>query len=166
MACGGESIPVPRFPDGKRPTHLYLLAGADEDSSAIFRWKGETLSDNAELALEIPAAGGWLGLYDQRQWKRANKWRRNYIWRIKCIGIAPGFIKRQRLEFYTTHTHKNGRDLPYRYGYMFRFCLPIPERAESLQLPEDKRIKIFAATAASTPFVARAVRRLADKYDY
>ena len=150
----------------RRPTHLYLLAAADEDCTAHFRWKAKDSAENSETALDIPAFGGWLGLYDRRQWKRESKWRRNYIWRIKCTGVTPGYVKRQRLEYYTTHTHESGKDLPYRYGYMFRFCLPIPEKAEALQLPRDKRIKIFAATAAYIPFTAAMVRRHTDKFDF
>jgi hypothetical protein len=37
--------------------------------------------------------------------------------------------------------------------------------AEVLQLPRDKRVKIFAATAASIPFTATMVRSHTDKFD-
>ena len=138
----------------------------EEDCVAEFHWVLQNEKSGVPVRFEIPSMGGWLGAYDQRLWKRENRLRRNYVWRIRCTGVEPGFVKRQRLEYYTTHTHQSGRDLPYRYGYLFRFCLPIPPDAKALKLPQDNRIKIMSATVANNPVTAALIRKLTDKYDF
>lgn len=113
---------------------------------------------------------GFIGQWDTRIWSKTPKHhlklKRDYIWLNKCIGIKPGFINRDRLEWYSLHTHKNGNDLPYQFGYLFSITLDIPEGAKSLLLPVDERIYIMAMTISEQYAQVINAQVLNDKYDF
>jgi hypothetical protein len=113
---------------------------------------------------------GFVGQWDRRIWRREpmhhRKRRRDYVWANRCIGIEPGFVNRDRLEWCSTHTHENGTDRAYCYGYLYTIELAIPQGAAALQLPDDPRIHIMAATASRQGPKVRSIRSLTDKYDY
>ena len=91
---------------------------------------------------------------------------RDYIWKNKCIGVEPGFINRERLEWYSTHTHKDGKKQAYHYGYLFTITLDIPDGAESILLPNDSRIQIMAMTASQQSIKLKNSQHLHDKFDF
>lgn len=165
LACAGQQIKVP-----ENANTLSILIGAEDDVKTSMKWLDENGSVVDEETIHAPKMTGYLGQWDRRKWlwtpKRHLKNKRDYVWLNKCVGVKPGFVKRHRLEWYSNHTHKNGQDQPYHYGYMFTIPLDIPEGAESLVLPNDERIKIMAMTGSEQKLKLKSTQYLIDQYDF
>jgi len=50
---------------------------------------------------------------------------------------------------YTTHMHSAAGNEPYAFGYMFLYRLPLPAGTKLLRLPDDPRVRIYAAAVRS-----------------
>ncbi|MBN2080452.1 MAG: alpha-mannosidase [Spirochaetes bacterium] len=160
LLCGGEELRLP----GGEFDRLSLLVSAGEETPAEFIFTGRT---PRTVTVTVPSSTGFIGQYDTRIWKRKSRWKkRDYFWRIPCTGVRPGFVTRQELAFFTTHIHAYGKDLPYRFGYMFRLDLEIPEGTEWIRLCSDNRVRIFSATVSRKKTTARYCRRLLDDFDF
>ena len=149
---------------------LSLLIGAVDEKNAVFKWldsKGNVIKKESQM---VSAITGFIGQWDTRIWAKTpthqTKLKRDYIWLNKCVGIKPGFVNRNRLEWYSTHTHKNGADDPYKFGYMYTINLNIPDNAEALLLPTDEQIFVFATTLSLQKCKIISAQVLSDKYDY
>lgn len=165
MTCKGQTLNLPAG-----HSRIYLLAAADEACDAGVSWltsDGETLPGEI---VTVPPISGFRGQWDIRIWKRKPghlaRGKRDYIWNNRCVGVEPGYIHRDRLEWYSTHTRINGEDRPYEYGYMYSVILDIPENATGFVLPQDERVIIFAATVAGERGRAEFSGVLNDKYDF
>lgn len=159
LACGGQKLPL----NDTSYNRISLLVSAKNDTRTEFFFEGK---QTVPVEATIPSATGFVGQYDTRIWKRKNPWKkRDYFWWTPCTGVAPGYIKREEIAFFTTHIHSQGDDLPYRFGYMFRIDLNIPEGAEHLKLPGDPGVKIFSATLSRRKAAAENCRFLTDDFD-
>ena len=131
---------------------ISILIGSTKDCSTVLKWVDHEDKAVNEINCHISALTGFRGQWDKRKWlfKPLHNLRylRDYAWVNMCIGVKPGSINRDRIEWYSNHTHKNGEDQPYQYGYMQTLTLEIPSNAKALILPEDKQIYIFAITAS------------------
>ena len=134
MRCDGQTV---RLPEGCN--RLYLLAASTfGDNRAVFRI-GEQ-----DCELTVPYYSGFAG-----QWGHT--------------GHTEGFLREAEIAYIGTHRHtwKGNKDLPYEFTYMYKFGLDIPKGATTLVLPKNKRIVIFAATAATEKyFEAKPVSEL------
>ena len=165
LSAAGQIL---KLPEGAGECSL-LVAG-DRPSSQTFRWIDiggrEISSDDRDIA----GAAGFIGRWDTRQWKRrpahSMKHRRDYAWLNRCVGVEPGFVNRSRLEWYATHTHSDGEDRAYQFGYMYTIRLSVPDAATGLLLPNDPTVKVFAAAVSPHGYRARPIQALTDKYDY
>jgi len=145
----GQTIKLPR---GNKFNRLYVLAAANDDTEGVFRF----LTDNGvvEKNLKIQNWQGFVGMFDNRNWGLLHK--------VKSI--TPGFIKRDNIAWFGTHTHnKKGRNIAYNFCYMYKYGLDIPADAKELILPKNGNIKIFAITAADDP--SAETRPLVSLYD-
>ncbi|MBB6479934.1 glycoside hydrolase family 38 C-terminal domain-containing protein [Spirochaeta isovalerica] len=165
MSFRGQTI---KLPEGYNS--LSLLAGAERDTHVSFKWldsQGNLLSEENRT---IPAMTGYEGQWDRRIWKREPKHhlkhRRDYAWLNKCTGVEPGFINRDRLEWFASHTHDRGADKTYRYGYLHNVTMAIPDGAASLLLPERDKTWILAAAASKRPVMVKSIQKLSDKFDF
>ncbi len=160
LLCAGQEL---RFPVGEF-NRLSLLASAAGETRAEFSFTGAA---PRAVAVVVPSSTGFVGQYDTRTWKRESRWKkRDYFWRIPCTGVRPGYVTRQELAFFTTHVHAYGKDLPYQFGYLFRFDIAIPEGAEGIRLCDDDRVRIIAATVSRTDGGVACCRRLLDDFDF
>jgi len=91
---------------------------------------------------------------------------RDYVWRAKVVGLEPGYIKRDRIGWYTTHMHSAEGNEPYAYGYAFLYAVPLPPDARTLTLPDDPGVRIFAATACRGAFRAEPAAPLYDELPF
>lgn len=134
MRCDGQTV---RLPEGCN--RLYLLAASTfGDNRAVFRI-GEQ-----DCELTVPYYSGFAG-----QWGHT--------------GHTEGFLREAEIAYIGTHRHtwKGNKDLPYEFTYMYKFGLDIPKGATTLVLPKNKRIVIFAVTAATEKyFEAKPVSEL------
>jgi len=163
LACGGELLTIPDLQPGIRADSIYILAASDTGTDAVFRFPE---APGKEVVITVPPMTGFVGQYDTRIWERPGKEPRDYIWKNKCLRVDPGYITRQRLEFYSTHMHGAGIDFPYYYGYLYRFRIDLPPEVGSIQVPRDARIKIFAMTASGANIRLKKSSIIADPSDF
>lgn len=165
MLCRGQKLTIPTG-----YSRLYLLTAADKACEARISWLAPGGNTLQEEVVKVPPISGFLGQWDRRLWNREPKHRargkRDYIWNMYCVGVEPGYLHRDRLEWYSTHTRIGGEDRPYEYGYMYSVILDIPANATKMALPRDERVKIFAATVAENRGWAEFSGVLNDKYDF
>jgi alpha-mannosidase len=138
LACCGQEIPLP---EGGYDT-LLLLASADEDLEATF------YLDETPVRLSIQAGEGFIGQGDRRTWDRVMEKQPQYRWWAVATGVVPGYLKRDRVGCYTTHMHSAAGNEAYAFGYMFLYRLPLPTGARLFRVPDDPRLRIYAATVA------------------
>lgn len=127
VVCMGQKIGLPA---GCKKLYL-LAASANGDKAACFcidgRQQFQTIQDFQED----------LGTWD--------------VW----IANKKKHIKSATLGVRYTHTHIGQGDRPYRFAYLFRYCLDI-DGGRELTLPDDDDILIFAMTAADSLCIAPA----------
>ncbi|MBF9016773.1 MULTISPECIES: glycoside hydrolase family 38 C-terminal domain-containing protein [unclassified Oceanispirochaeta] len=165
LQCGGQKIPVPVNFDS-----IFLLTGSEANMKVPFTWLDKEGRKLAEELCTVSSMTEFAGQWDRRLWKREPghflKNRNDYAWLNKCTGVAPGYINRNRLEWYSTHSHKDGKDLAYRYGYLYSLNLAIPTGATALLLPDSNDVYIFAATVSERPAELKSVQVMTDSYDF
>ena len=147
VVARGQSISVPA---GTSRVELLVGSNAD-DRRATF-----TAGDRKTTHL-IPSWTDFVGLWDRRIWEGET-----------MLGLEPGFIKRTPVAWFATHRHlADGSDDPYRFSYLFRVGIDIPEGVRSFELPNDPAVHVFAATAVSSGnHDARPTAPLYDTLDY
>jgi len=148
---------------------LSLLTTGIQDIQATYTWinhEGRILKVDQ---VTVPSISGFRGLWDTRIWKKKPKHhlknQRDYAWLNKCIGIQPGFVKRDRIEWYATHTHEDGVDKPYQYGYIYGVSLRIPEGAKQLMLPKETTY-VLSAVCHNESHQVTSAQYLHDQFDY
>nr|MBC8181090.1 hypothetical protein [candidate division KSB1 bacterium] len=133
LACNGQKILIP---ETGRYNKLYILAAAERDTSGTFR-TGRSKKD-----FSVQAFNGNIGQFDNRVWDRFGQ----------VTGMETGFIKRDEVAWFTMHLHNDTANLPYTFGYIFKYVLDVDSSLGSIQLPEDPSVKIFAMTLADNPY--------------
>jgi alpha-mannosidase len=120
IRCEGQTITLPNH-NGAAKLYL-LLTSSKEDRDATFAVNGK------EHTFTIPF---YSGFYGQWGWK----------------GESEGYIKDGSIACLGTHRHseKAGND-SYTYTYLYKIGIDIDSNAQTLTLPADKSIALFAAT--------------------
>ena len=153
------SFPVGTF------NRLYVLAAADGDQEGTWGIGG------ALVAFTIPSWGGFIGQWDDRQWKtkevtipprpvppgtppdiaaQLQRPRTRTDPYGEMVGITPGFIKRAPLAWFASHRHNaEGANEYYAYSYLFAYAIDVPVGAKTLTLPTNDKIRVLAITAAN-----------------
>jgi alpha-mannosidase len=131
LACKGQHISLPSG-DFNR---LYLLAAAvGGDVSASFKIDGKTMN------FDIQEWTGKIGQWDNRIWGNEE---------FGITGLIPGFVKRASIAWFASHRHNvKGENEAYQYCYLFKYGIDLPDKARTVVLPENDRIRIFAMTLA------------------
>ncbi|MGL1891449.1 MAG: glycosyl hydrolase-related protein [Spirochaetaceae bacterium] len=149
---------------------LSILGGANSRSVESIVWLDENSEQIESNDLIFSSLTDFVGQWDRREWssqpKHLPKLRSDYAWLKKCTGINPGYINRQRLEWYSNHTHKNGEDRPYEYGYLYSTKLSIPKNAKYIQLPVNKEAFIVSMTQSNEDCIIKNSYKLKDKFDF
>ena len=128
LACRGQQL------EWQQPAAaLYLLA------AVTGRRRGSRFAVDGRLVrLEIDRWDGIIGC-----WKGLRRGLKHRRWGHP----DSGFLRRDTIGWLATHLHDAaGDDLPYSFGYLFRYEIPLRENDRTLQLPSEPAIKIFAAT--------------------
>ena len=173
VTAHGQTIELPAG-DFNR---LYLLAAAyGGDQEATFQVASPTAS--SRIGLKVEDWGGYIGQWDTRLWNekkvevpvlpepaaddkspRAERARRMRAYvkehgpiirtEMEYAGLKPAYIKRAPVAWFASHRHApDGANEPYSYSYLFAYELDLPAGATALTLPDNKRIRILAATVA------------------
>ena len=145
VECRGQSLALPKGNFNK----LYLLASAREQTEGSFR-PGKT-----EQILQVQPWTGYVGQWDRREFVSEEQRR------IK--GIRAGYIQTDNIAWYASHHHKPGKNVAYEYSYLYKYALDVPADADSVTLPDNPDILVFAMSAAND--YSAGVRPLAPLYD-
>jgi len=127
LVCKGQKI---RLPKTGSYSCAYILATALTDTAGIFKSGGD------KHLLRIQAYNGKIGQYDNRTWDKYER----------LTGLQKGFIKRDEVAWFAPHLHRDTLNLAYQYGYIYKYKLNIEPGTETIQLPDNEAIKIFAIT--------------------
>jgi alpha-mannosidase len=168
----GQTI---QLPAGTR--RLYVLAASvGQDEQVTFRVGSES------KALTIQSWNGFIGQWDNRQWKRTEvqvpprtppadvppdiaallqRSRRRVDPYGQMTGITPGFIKRAPLAWFASHHHTAaGTNEAYAYSYLFAYEIEVPANARVLTLPNNDRVRILAITSSNERYEVTPAREL------
>ncbi len=133
LACKGQKISLPKTGNFN---HLYILASALQDTTGIFK------VGSLKATIRVQAYRGNIGQFDNRSWDKLGR----------LTGLQKGFIKRDEVAWFATHLHRDTMALPYQYAYIYKYMLDAGPGSETLQLPENESIKIFAISLSDNPF--------------
>ena len=170
---------------------LYLLAAAyGGDQEATFQVASPSTA--SRMGLNVEDWGGFIGQWDTRVWNekkvevpvppepaeddkspRAERARRMRAYvkehgpiirtEMEYAGLKPAYVKRAPVAWFASHRHTaDGANEPYSYSYLFAYELDLPVGATALTLPDNKRIRILAATVAKEPPRVTPVHPLYD----
>jgi alpha-mannosidase len=137
VAARGQSISLP---EGNY-NRVYFLASSDGDT------KGSFIVDGKLVALTIQNWTGYIGQWDNRLWEGEVP-ELTYSWFNALAGLEPGFTKRGSVAWYCSHRHNLQGDDHYIYSYLFKYGIDLPAGAKTIALPNNPKIRIFAASVA------------------
>ena len=157
----GQTISIPT---GVR--RLYVLAASTSDDEKVSFGLG-----NEDRELKIQNWRGFVGQWDNRQWKRTEvqlpprtpppdippdiaalltRSRTRVDQYGQMLGITPGFIKRAPVAWFASHHHNAaGANEAYAYSYLFAYEIDVPPNARTLTLPNNDRLRILAITGSN-----------------
>ncbi len=138
LACRGQALALPA---GTTRVHL-LVASTGGDLQAPFR------AGTATRQLTVPSWEGYVGSWDNRVFKGRVE-ELTYSVDNDLERIAPAFLRPGRPAWWASHHHAKGQDAIYEYACLYAVDVTIPAGAHTLTLPEDPRVKVFAATATA-----------------
>lgn len=124
VRCSGQTIDLPAA--GRK---LYLLAASTEPTGTV----GEFVVGDQTYQFEVPYYGGTLGQLDSPY-------------------NGGTHYRKQDVALTTTHSHhiSGNSDEQYRFLYIYRFAITLPEGASQLKLPYNSNLMVYAATVSDT----------------
>jgi alpha-mannosidase len=135
----GQTI---NLPAGRFNRVYVLAASANGDQRATFDVGGKP------VVLNIPDWGGYIGQWDDRQWTGTNL-DVDHAKYGEMTGLNQGYIKRANLAWYCSHHHDtDGKNVTYRYSYLFGYPIDLPPGTKSIKLPQNDKIRILAISVA------------------
>jgi alpha-mannosidase len=146
----GQTIDLP----AGHHNRVYLLAAADGDQQATF------VVGAKKVGLNIQDWGGFIGQWDDRRWSSTDTSKDNYG---EMLGLTPGYIKRADVAWYCSHHHDAaGKNVSYRYSYLFAYAIDLPEGSRTITLPDNSKIRILAITLANENPIVKPAQPLYD----
>lgn len=124
VRCSGQTIGLPAA--GRK---LYLLAASTEPTGTV----GEFVVGDQTYQFEVPYYSGTLGQLDSPY-------------------NGGTHYRKQDVALTTTHSHhiSGNSDEQYRFLYIYRFAITLPEGASQLKLPSNSSLMVYAATVSDT----------------
>ena len=151
VVAKGQTI---NLPAGRFNRAYVIAASAKGDQKATF-----TVGDR-KVDLNIQDWGGFIGQWDDRHWSSRDTSNDDYG---QMTGLTPAYIKRADLAWYCSHHHNAaGRNVSYRYSYLFAYPLDLPAGTRTLTLPTNDKIRIFAISVADEISTVEPVQPLYD----
>lgn len=139
LSCKGQVI---NLPDGNFNCVTLLAASSEPESKAVFK------TGDVEQPFIVSSWEGYFGQWDNRKWEGKIK-QMDFVWNdISYTGLNPAYVRNDDIAFFTTHTHLNDTNSAYDYGYVYKYAFELPEGTNSITLPENPAIKIFAVSVS------------------
>ncbi len=145
LKCSGQKIDIP---EGTKT--IYLLAAANEDTKGDFK-----LGDKV-VNLRIQKWTNFIGQFYNRRFELNG---------ITVRSIDKPFLKNDDIAWYASHRHQAypTKNESYQYTYMFKYKIDVSKGVNSIQLPDNKQIKIMAITVSKDSYpVVKSISPLID----
>jgi len=157
VVCTGQRLTLP---PGKNRRVSLLASAVGGDTPVTF------LVDGRPVRRIIQRWDGYVGQWDNRLWK-GHVPELTYDWHNKLAGLTPGYIKRDPVAWYADHRRlASGQNDPYRFCYLFRYAINLPDSARTLTLPQNSHVRVLAASLGQDPNAATiAAQPLYDTLD-
>jgi alpha-mannosidase len=128
VACNGQRISI----DGKYDK-ICILASALNDTKAEFKVDGKPVT------LNIQRGTSYIGQFCNRNFAPDN---------VTVTRINQPFAKQADLAWFASHGHYAypSRNEAYQYTYIYAYEMALPAGAQTLELPVNPDVKLFAAT--------------------
>lgn len=140
LSCKGQEIKLP----GGDFDRVYLLAASsDGDVDASVEVDGKP------VAVRFRDWSGMLGQWDRRLWAGEVP-EMAFNWHNDLAGIEPGYVKPEEVAWHVSHYSTPKGDAFYQYCYMYKVAIDVPKGVKSVTLPNDPRVKVFAASVVNT----------------
>jgi len=156
LACRGQELELPLaalIPSSERAqmparggpgdagaVRLVLLAAASEaDVRAAIEIDGQPHE------LHFRRWNAPIGAWDTRLWL-GDVPEETFGWSNELGGLRPGFVKPETIAWHASHHHRPSGDAHYESCYLWAHELELPGGVDRVKLPNDPRIKIFAAS--------------------
>lgn len=144
MPCNGQSIEL-----GGGYSTLSILVASKNNCNLRLMFACDQKSI-AAVDTAIMSCGGFVGQFDKVVWRLKprlhEKFKRDYLWLNRYKRMKNGNVTQGKIAHYTTHTHNDGQDQYYGYGYIQQLDIPIPNGADSVIFPTNEAINILAVT--------------------
>jgi alpha-mannosidase len=131
--CNGQTIALPEGTFNK----VYLLAAATEDVKTDFE------INSKKINLAIQDKSGFVGQFYNRVFSAG--WK-------DVLEVKAPFVMKSNIAWYASHLHNGypSKNEAYKYAYMFKYEIDLPDNATYIKLPDNKKIMIFAITVANS----------------
>jgi len=131
IVANGQTIELP----AGDYTKLCILASGTQDT------QGDFVIDGQAFKLNIQAWTGFIGQFYNRYLSPVDQ---------SVLKIESPYVKRDNIAWFASHRHDSypSANDAYQYCYMYKYEINLPQGARTLTLPNNKRIRIFAATLA------------------
>ena len=135
LTCKGQEI---QLPEG-RYNSIYILAAATKETVGNFVVGGK------EVALPVQYWSGYIGQHYNREFEQDD---------VTVKSIKSPYVKKDNIAWFSSHRHYAypSKNKTYEYSYIFKYRIDLPENVNSIKLPENKFIRIFAITAVKEDF--------------
>ena len=131
VECQNQTINLPKGNYNK----LYILAAANEDT------KGELKIDGQSRTFKVQQATGYVGQFYKRVLTPDNN---------DVVNMIEPYAKRDDIAWYASHKHiaYPSKNDTYQYCYIYKYEIDLPKDVQTVTLPDNKMIKVFAMTVA------------------
>ncbi|MEK6701381.1 MAG: glycoside hydrolase family 38 C-terminal domain-containing protein [Planctomycetota bacterium] len=140
VACRGQEITLP---SGEFDRLYLLAASSDGDVNTSVEVDGK------KVDARFRDWSGMLGQWDRRIWLGEVP-ELTFNWNNDLGGIEPGYVKPETVAWYNSHYSTPKGDTYYQFCYMYKVAIDLPKGAKTVRLPNNDRVKVFAATAVNT----------------
>ncbi len=131
VVAKGQKINLPAGDFNK----LYVIASATQDVRDNLKIGNQT------FPLNVQDWTGWIGQHYGRKL---------YFNDMKVAEITSPYSKGDDIAWYASHRHSPKANDAYQYSYLYKYEFNLPKGAKSFTLPNNEKIKIFAATVAKS----------------
>ena len=151
VVCAGQTVALP-----SGGNHLYLLAcavGGDTDTEFVIETKdGKRETTKMKVANWTSRFGQWYSTLEETGADGGKQ-----VVRQTAAGtfeglalLKPAFVKPDTIAWVGTHRHSKTGNEAHVLCYLFKYSIPLPANAARLILPNNDKIRVFAATIAQT----------------
>lgn len=124
---------------------IYFLAAATEDTKATFNVDGN------DVTLGIQYYSGFIGQWNTLTFDRPMN-EELPMNEVTLLKQTPAYLKQDNIAWVGTHRHSIvGVNEAYKFCYLYKYAIDIPQGAKTLVLPDNNKIRIMAITVSNDP---------------